>query len=36
LIPRLGGVGAAWGTFIAFGFMLAVTMAVVWRRRATE
>jgi len=36
LIPHLGGVGAAWGTLIAFGFMLAVTMAVVWRRRATE
>jgi O-antigen/teichoic acid export membrane protein len=36
LIPRLGGVGAAWGTLIAFGFMLAVTMGVVWRRRATE
>ena len=36
LIPHLGGVGAAWGTFIAFGFMLAVTMGVVWRRRATE
>jgi O-antigen/teichoic acid export membrane protein len=36
LIPKLGEVGAAWGTFIAFGFMLAVTMAVVWRTRATE
>jgi O-antigen/teichoic acid export membrane protein len=31
LIPRMGEVGAAWGTFVAFGFMLAVTMAVVWR-----
>jgi len=36
LIPRMGEVGAAWGTLIAFGFMLAVTIAVVWRKRATE
>ncbi|MFW2389368.1 MAG: lipopolysaccharide biosynthesis protein [Polyangiales bacterium] len=36
LIPSMGEVGAAWGTLIAFGFMLSVTMGVVWRRRATE
>lgn len=36
LIPTMGEVGAAWGTLSAFGFMLAVTMGVVWRRRATE
>jgi Na+-driven multidrug efflux pump len=36
LIPHLGEVGAAWGTLIAFGFMLTTTMLVVWRRRATE
>jgi O-antigen/teichoic acid export membrane protein len=33
LIPRMGEVGAAWGTLIAFGFMLSMTMLVVWRRR---
>jgi len=33
LIPRIGEVGAAWGTFIAFGFMLSMTMLVGWRRR---
>ena len=33
LIPRMGEVGAAWGTFIAFGFMLSMTMLVGWRRR---
>ena len=33
LIPRLGEVGAAWGTLIAFAFMLAVTMTVVWQAR---
>jgi O-antigen/teichoic acid export membrane protein len=36
LIPRMGEVGAAWGTFIAFAFMLATTITVVWRRHATE
>ncbi len=36
LIPHMGEVGAAWGTLIAFGFMLSMTMLVVWRRRATE
>ncbi|MGB8329940.1 MAG: lipopolysaccharide biosynthesis protein [Polyangiales bacterium] len=36
LIPRMGEIGAAWGTLIAFSFMLTVTVAVVWRRRATE
>ncbi|MBW2210829.1 MAG: polysaccharide biosynthesis C-terminal domain-containing protein, partial [Deltaproteobacteria bacterium] len=35
LIPRMGGVGAAWGTFIAFAFMLAMTMLVVRRARGT-
>ena len=28
LIPRMGGVGAAWGTLIAFAFMLGMTMLV--------
>jgi O-antigen/teichoic acid export membrane protein len=36
LIPRMGEVGAAWGTLIAFAFMLATTITVVWRRQATE
>ena len=36
LIPRMGGVGAAWGTLIAFGFMLGMTMGVVRRARANE
>jgi len=35
LIPRMGGVGAAWGTFIAFAFMLATTMLVVRKFRDT-
>jgi O-antigen/teichoic acid export membrane protein len=35
LIPRMGGVGAAWGTLIAFAFMLAMTMLVVGRVRGT-
>lgn len=29
LVPRMGEVGAAWGTFIAFAFMLAVTTQVL-------
>jgi len=33
LIPRMGGVGAAWGTLIAFAFMLAMTMLIVGRVR---
>jgi len=33
LIPRMGEVGAAWGTFIAFGFMLTVTIAVARQAR---
>jgi len=36
LIPDMGEVGAAWGTFIAFAFMLTVTITIVKRRRATE
>ncbi|MDB4278812.1 polysaccharide biosynthesis C-terminal domain-containing protein [Deltaproteobacteria bacterium] len=36
LIPDMGEVGAAWGTLIAFGFMLTATMAVVWRRRESN
>ena len=35
LIPRMGGVGAAWGTLIAFAFMLAMTMLIVGRVRGT-
>ena len=35
LIPRMGGVGAAWGTLIAFAFMLGMTMLVSWRFRDT-
>jgi O-antigen/teichoic acid export membrane protein len=35
LIPPMGEIGAAWGTLIAFGFMLAVTVAVACRARAT-
>ncbi len=29
LVPRMGEVGAAWGTFVAFAVMLAMTLAVV-------
>jgi len=36
LIPRMGEVGAAWGTFIAFAFLMVVLIAVVQRRRADE
>ena len=36
LIPRMGEVGAAWGTFIAFAVMMVITIAVVLRRRAEE
>lgn len=36
LIPQMGEVGAAWGTFIAFAFMLATTILIVRRRRARE
>lgn len=36
LIPRIGEVGAAWGTFIAFAVMMLTTIAVVLRRRADE
>jgi O-antigen/teichoic acid export membrane protein len=36
LIPRMGGVGAAWGTLIAFAFMLGMTMLVVRGARANE
>ena len=34
LVPRYSEVGAAWGTLIAFAFMLVLTLAVVhrWRR----
>ena len=34
LIPRMGGVGAAWGTLIAFAFMLGMTMLVAWHGRS--
>ena len=33
LVPSMGEVGAAWGTFISFAFMLAMTMTVAWRYR---
>jgi len=33
LVPRMGEVGAAWGTFIAFGIMLVLTLVVVRLRR---
>ena len=33
LIPRMGEVGAAWGTLIAFGLMLAASILVVRLRR---
>ena len=33
LVPRLGEVGAAWGTFVSFAFMLTLTMMVAWRER---
>lgn len=36
LIPRMGEVGAAWGTFIAFAVMMVITITVVLRRRADE
>ncbi len=36
LVPRMGEVGAAWGTLIAFGFMLATTILVVRLRRAEK
>ena len=32
LVPRYGELGAAWGTLIAFGLMLALTMMVAKRR----
>jgi MYXO-CTERM domain-containing protein len=32
----MGEVGAAWGTFIAFAFMMVILIAVVRRRRAEE
>ena len=28
LIPRIGEIGAAWGTLIAFGFMMVTTISV--------
>ena len=34
LIPHMGEVGAAWGTFIAFGLMLVITILVVRGQRA--
>lgn len=34
LIPRMGEVGAAWGTFIAFALMLVITIVVVRSQRA--
>lgn len=34
LIPHMGEVGAAWGTFIAFGLMLVITILVVRSQRA--
>lgn len=33
LIPRIGEIGAAWGTLIAFGFMMTTTIVVVRLRR---
>ena len=33
LIPRMGEVGAAWGTLIAFSFMLVTSILVVRLRR---
>ncbi len=36
LIPRIGELGAAWGTFIAFSVMMVVTIVVVKRLRAIE
>jgi O-antigen/teichoic acid export membrane protein len=36
LIPHIGEVGAAWGTFIAFGFMLAATMLVARQAHLTR
>lgn len=36
LIPRMGEVGAAWGTFIAFALMLSLTVIVGRRLREAE
>jgi O-antigen/teichoic acid export membrane protein len=36
LIPRMGEVGAAWGTLIAFAFMMVLTIAVVRHRRVDK
>jgi O-antigen/teichoic acid export membrane protein len=36
LIPRMGEVGAAWGTFLAFALMMVITIAVVRRLRADD
>jgi O-antigen/teichoic acid export membrane protein len=36
LVPRMGEVGAAWGTLIAFASMLATTIVVVRLRRAEK
>jgi Na+-driven multidrug efflux pump len=36
LIPRMGEVGAAWGTFIAFAVMMVITIAVVRHRRTED
>jgi O-antigen/teichoic acid export membrane protein len=36
LIPRIGEVGAAWGTLIAFGFMMVTTILVSWLRRVEK
>jgi O-antigen/teichoic acid export membrane protein len=33
LIPRMGEVGAAWGTLIAFGFMMVATVLLSQLRR---
>lgn len=36
LVPRMGEIGAAWGTLIAFGFMMTTTILVVRLRRAEK
>ena len=36
LIPEMGEIGAAWGTFWAFALMMIITIVVVLRRRAEE
>jgi len=36
LIPRMGEVGAAWGTLIAFGFMMVTTILVSQLRRVEK